>query len=453
MDARNLVGGAKDFTLGADPGPGCDQYNVWSGVYWTRDGGQTWGNALMAGYPGDPNTTLLSRYPCNSDPVVAFASDGTAYYSGLAYGGAANSQGGTGLCPGEETTLCGRSIWIAKSTDGGETWGGFVNVVESDDAQTILDKQWFAVDPSNPQNLVMTWIHFTPAVAEFFIAASFDGGTVWTPPLLLGEVGAPLHQFAMPQFASDGTVYVIWRSFGALPDPGLPLPIGAPGTSQIMFTKNVPGTPGFQPAVPIQAVHDITVDNAEYRVNSLPVLAIDTTGGERDGNLYIAWPDQQGEQADILLIRSEDGGQTWSAPVKVNSDAGDADQFMTWVTVDEEGGVDVGFYDRSYAPGNDLLDLTVARSTDGGATFTSLRASDASWAVPEGCYHQAGFPFIGDYVGLAAGGGVLHPFWADGRLGRCDIFTAAMPYAMFGNGNRTAPASAARGGLLDGVLG
>lgn len=445
-DPLNLVGGAKDYTLGKSPGPGCPQHNVWSGVYWSKDGGATWRNALMPGFPGDPNQTLLSHYTCNSDPVVAFGADGTAYYSGLAYGGGAGSPGNSGVCPGDRAApLCGGSIWIASSKDGGATWGDFVNVAVADGG-IGLDKQWFATDPSDADNLVMTWIQFTGLTAYFLIAASTDGGLTWTPPEVLAELDAPVHQFAMPQVGPDGTVYVVWHNFGAAGALGAPIPlpvpaspVGQPATPQLMFTKSRGGfTPAFTPARGIAPMHDIPspLRGEEFRVTSIPSLAVDP----RTGHLFVAWADDDGKQADILLVRSTDGGDTWSAPARVNQDPGSSDQFMTWVTTDEEGGVDVMFYDRSYS-NNSLLDITLARSTDGGATWRSLRATTQSWAVPEGCYHQAGFPFIGDYVGLAAGGGMLHALWADGRSGRCEATTAAIPYEAFGGG-AAAPSTA-----------
>jgi hypothetical protein len=247
----------------------------------------------------------------------------------------------------------------------------------------------------------------------------------------------------------------VWHNFGTTggsPLPTVPpgLPIGQPGTPQVMFTKNVPGTPGFLPAVGIAPVHDVPspLPNGKYRLESIPVLAVDTSSGPTKGHLYVTWADQQGDNTDVLLVSSSDGGMTWTAPVKVNQDKGKADQFMPWVTVDEQGGVLVSFYDRSYDAANTLLDMTLARSADGGKTWKQVRVTDQSWAVPDGCYHQTGPPFIGDYHAVVAAAGIAHPFFADGITGRCDVWTASVPYAAImqgagGNatGNGTSPAA------------
>ncbi|MCA1813734.1 MAG: hypothetical protein LC624_07265, partial [Halobacteriales archaeon] len=444
----NLVGGAKDFTLGeAVP---CGKYNVWSGVYWSKDGGRTWGQALMPGFPGDKNTTLLSHYQCNSDPVLAFGSDGTAYYSGLAYGGSANSTQNSGVCPGDQAApLCEGSVWTASSKDGGATWESFANVAVSDANTAGLDKQWFATDPTNPNNLVMTWIQFTGVAAYFLTAVSSDKGVTWSPPLTLAELDAPVHQFAMPAYGPDGSVYYVWRNFGAAGiagagGPPLPAtPLGTPGAAQVMFTKTaVAGTPSIPPAIGVAPVHDVPspLPNGKYRLESITSVAVDLSSGPNKGDIYIVWPDWNGKDSDVLLVSSSDGGLTWTAPLKVNQDAG-GDQFMPWVTIAEDGGVIVSWYDRSYDPANTKLDITHARSIDGGKTWGQMRITDRSWDVPDGCYHQTGPPFIGDYHGVVALGGMAHPFFADGITGKCEVWTASVPYAAIGGnsttGNRT----------------
>ena len=62
--------------------------------------------------------------------------------------------------------------------------------------------------------------------------------------------------------------------------------------------------------------------------------------------LVAVWNDQRFGDPDILSIRSQDGGQNWSAPVRVNDDAGGAAQFFPWVDIDEDGVVHVVWYDR-----------------------------------------------------------------------------------------------------------
>src|SRR5216683_7909206 len=58
--------------------------------------------------------------------------------------------------------------------------------------------------------------------------------------------------------------------------------------------------------------------------------------------------------SDVFLTVSHDHGKTWSAPVRVNDDATQTDQWMPSVAVTEEGTVGVMFYDRRNDPGANL---------------------------------------------------------------------------------------------------
>ena len=61
------------------------------------------------------------------------------------------------------------------------------------------------------------------------------------------------------------------------------------------------------------------------RVASFPSMSVDRSGGVNNGNIYITWPQRgvtpAGSDPDIVMIRSTNGGTTWSAPVRVNNDA------------------------------------------------------------------------------------------------------------------------------------
>jgi hypothetical protein len=101
---------------------------------------------------------------------------------------------------------------------------------------------------------------------------------------------------------------------------------------------------------------------------------------------------------------SYDGGDTWSAPLRVNDDEGPAQQFFPWMTVDPVTGVIyIVFYDRR-ATGGVATEVWMARSKDGGRTFTNFRVSESPFtAVP--------FVFFGDYIDIAAYDGRVFPIW------------------------------------------
>ncbi|HEY7356268.1 MAG TPA: sialidase family protein, partial [Ktedonobacterales bacterium] len=166
-----------------------------------------------------------------------------------------------------------------------------------------------------------------------------------------------------------------------------------------------------------------------FRNFSLPAFAADSARG----TLYLAWSDERNGDADILLARSTDGGQSWSVPVRVNNDpVGDGkDQFQPQLAVAPNGVVSVMFFDRRSDPNNLLIDVYLAQSTDGGQTFypnvrVTTVASDPSIDAPvpdDG----SNVTFFGDYQGLAVDNHFAHVFWNDTRTGSQEIFTAAVP--------------------------
>jgi hypothetical protein len=103
-------------------------------------------------------------------------------------------------------------------------------------------------------------------------------------------------------------------------------------------------------------------------------IAADSGGGPLDGNVYmLASVDPPGtDPMDVMFVRSEDGGQTWSAPLRVNDDppGTNAWQWFGTMSVAPNGRID--------AVWNDTRDTGVAResqlyyaaSFDGGLTWT-----------------------------------------------------------------------------------
>ena len=405
---KNLIAGAKDYTLG--PREGLEGYRVWSGYYWSWNGGKTWGNGLM-GYPNVENT-ILGNYDEISDPVVAFSSDGIAYYSGLAYNYEPK------LVPGlPRPRMVANGIYVAKSTDGGETYPQISFVVESPTDQIFNDKQWFTVDPYDPNNIYVTWTMYMGMQGRIVFARSTDGGQGWEPPRDISRSFEGLQQGsgAIPVVGPDGTIYVTWIDFNE-------------GTLMLSVSRDQGLTwPIF--AEPIMDVEPLpyNIANNEYRTPTLPSMAIDNSNANTSGNIYIVWNDNRYGNPDILLTRSEDDGNTWSDPIRVNDDPDNstADQFFPWIDVSPGGDVHVVFYDKRDDPDNYLLNIYYSHSKDGVIFDKNWRITTNS-SDPATSYHQSGSVFIGDYIGIDSSENYAYAIWTDTRKGEADAFTAVV---------------------------
>ena len=165
-----------------------------------------------------------------------------------------------------------------------------------------------------------------------------------------------------------------------------------------------------------------------------PACGADASSGPDRGTLYCSWFDLNGANGlDVFVSRSTDGGSTWDAPVVVNDDAtGQAnDQFFQWLAVDPtDGSVNLSWYDTRLDPTHVSTNVFYSRSTDGGLTYepnvqvTSAPTDETAEGADLGNQY-------GDYEGIAAFGGVVHPVWTDRRASlpaalNEEVFTATI---------------------------
>jgi hypothetical protein len=96
-------------------------------------------------------------------------------------------------------------------------------------------------------------------------------------------------------------------------------------------------------------------------------LAVDATGGPRNGNLYLAWTSFTNNfvNAQILFTRSTDAGTTWSAPLALSSLGPGLGHQAAMPAVGLDGRLYVVWLDRSTGQ------LLISRSDDGGGTFSN----------------------------------------------------------------------------------
>jgi Neuraminidase (sialidase) len=145
---------------------------------------------------------------------------------------------------------------------------------------------------------------------------------------------------------------------------------------------------------------------------NVPLLSLAAGAG---GRLYLAYAaEEPGRGADIRLVRSDDAGAHWGDPVTVDQDTGAADQFQPSVSATRRQVV-VSFLDRRLDPAGTFADEWLARSRDGGATWSETRLSQQSWDPALGAPHSPTGDLLGDHQALVSRGCTTVALAADPR--------------------------------------
>jgi len=383
--------------------------NSMTGYAYSLDGGETFVDAgVLAPVRGGRNL---------GDAALAVDRHGAFYFATLMVDARARSY-----------------IGVARSTrtDDEVSFGSPV-MVPGMDPDAFQDKELIAVDATGGRhdgNVYLVWTEFPlRARPRILFSRSTDGGRSFAAARRLSQ-GSTV-QGAMPVVGPEGELYVAWEDrtgatrgfirFRRSDDGG---ESWGPETTAATFTRiQDPGATAacFRPAL-----------NGDIRVGEFPSMDVDRSDGEQEGHIYIAFAADPGRQArgdhsDVFVVRSTDGGRSWSEPVNVVkgrsvTEYGDEttnDNFMPVLNVGPDGTVSVFFYDRRNDRANRRIDVYRAVSTDGGATWVNERVTSESFDVPplnpnfdplvKACY-------MGDYNGGIAGDHGFYLTWGDNRL-------------------------------------
>jgi len=195
---------------------------------------------------------------------------------------------------------------------------------------------------------------------------------------------------------------------------------------QISSTKG-----SFQMSLPAQdqrraliyTVVDTDQTNGPYK-GSIYVAWSDTVGTDEDG-----W-----DHAYLIVAHSRNQGETWTLvhPVPL-TDVQKVDRFFQWMSIDpkSQGRLHLSFYDTRHWADRSGVDVYYTFSDDGGVTWTvPIRISSASSFNVFWDFDQ-----FGDYEGLNARGGRVMPIWADNRnrVGPVCIWTAIVNETVLAN--------------------
>jgi hypothetical protein len=152
------------------------------------------------------------------------------------------------------------------------------------------------------------------------------------------------------------------------------------------------------------------IPNTDVYANNIPVVGVDDSNGPYAGTLYVVAYSWTGIYMRVGVIRSTDGGNSWSKPVPVAPPSANHDQFFPWLSVSSTGLVGVSWLDRRNDPANVNYQAFAAISTDGGQSFGANVQLTAAFSNPK--LGGDGYS-IGSYSGNAWAGPDFIAAWMD----------------------------------------
>ncbi len=334
-NTQHLLAGANDYRTVDLPGlpDGSETGDAWLGLFKSLDGGVTWRSTLLPGcrqkVGACEGAEELRSYDAGADPVIRAGTHGLFYYSGIAF---QRDEKGKSL------TFVARYIDNNNAESGDPFQYLGTTVVQRTDVG-LVDKPWIATDipregagtcslpgkQSIPAgNVYMAYTMFadrSEGYGYMQFMRSTDCGATWSNAINISD-------YARNQGANvavdpkTGTIYVVWRRFK---DPnGL--------TDALLLVTSTDFGATFSAPAEIAQINpfDQATSSYSFRTNSYPTAALDETG-----RYYVAWSQRgmgPGDDARILLMTTNDGGQTWTAPAAVDNPLQRGHQFMPTMT-------------------------------------------------------------------------------------------------------------------------
>jgi hypothetical protein len=468
---------------------------LWLGLYVTDNGGRTWFNTMVPGFPTDTSpaglASPLKGLDVTFDPVVRFDAEGNLYLAGIGNDRVFDP----GDTSDDNLAFIAKYSFTPDSPGGASTPNSAANppnftyafttivaqgavVFSNPDQNPILytgkffDKEWIAIDNS-PESPCFGNIYY--AIARLnsssshphaVFSRSTDGGVTFSQPneFVQGDGPASAASGGGANFAlaPDGTIHIAVTAVISNADPSASE--FDPTVSDVRVVRSddcgehfaQPVLVAKYPRVPREFAPGLTFHTATF-----PWIVLDDTDPDV---LYVSFMAMDGSpaNADVFVARSTDGGATWEAPVKVNDDATRKHQIFPTIAAGD-GALHVGWYDFRDSPNpddpaatNDLLNVyyAVANTRDSAYLDFSPNVKITDVGHQPNCRTVAGLyslgvvegiaAFHGDYIELAARfdgrNHIVHFAWADNRdipEEECDLDSAPGPASnSIGNRNQ-----------------
>lgn len=356
----------------------------------------------------------------STNPSLAVSPAGTIYLASL------------------QDCIYGSTIGIARSFDGGKSFSSPALVPQPRGQATFPDLPQVVVAPDS-EHVFVVW---TDLLKRGVFVSSSQDGEVFTSPRPVVEGGAP-KQFARLAAAPE-KLYCFWLE----PDPK-----GIHGFRSLRILGSCSHDHGMTWSSP-QDLASVVLPFSQYGmghlwngVKALPIpnVIFDPVSGLIFLVVHSAVP-AESDVVRIMLLRLNPDLQVISTSF-VDDNFGFADRFHPAIAVCPSGEIGIAFYVSPRSHEQELVDVWLLRSFDGGRTFESTRITQTSFKWPPivgqptktGHYDSLRREgYVGDYISVAADDEFFYVAWTgsrnivytpsypDGRLD-LDIFFANVP--------------------------
>ena len=170
-----------------------------------------------------------------------------------------------------------------------------------------------------------------------------------------------------------------------------------------------------QSIVRVKMPLDWSLPKTFERVYNYPVIAADNSDGSYSGTLYVAMYNWTGSYLRVQVVRSTDGGTTWSSPVYLAPKSDTHDQFFPSISVSSTGKVGVSWLDRRNDPKNIDYQVFAAISDNGGQSFGANWQLTTAFSDPR--TNGTENNWMGDYTGNTWSGDTFIAAWMDSSNG------------------------------------
>lgn len=365
-----LAAGAKDYRYGPTDD---NTYNirVWSGLYTSSDQGVSWQNTTFddsnpdkglestgPGHFGQPVGEKIQFYQ-QSDPVLGFDRDGNLYTNALLF----SSDFDPTVSPLSDPSA---QIVTRMDKDGNVVPGTTHFIGPENDPELFNDKNWIAVDRDSPVDetiVVLSWRLFVTANAQAqgggYIAVTANGSQTWSAPVKIPiEANADLSvQFYQPLIGKDAftghkTLYIFTRTV----DPNsfelqmhflkVRLDAVPAGDTEALagYLSNPANWTYMNNPIPGLFAYGGSAFGGNFRFSSYYMPTIDRETGDLFVVASVFDPNTQGSAT--VIVRSADGGVTWTAPKTISYDNPSHQIFPT--AASHSGTVTVIWYDTRH---------------------------------------------------------------------------------------------------------